>query len=831
MLDYVGMILRKDKAMKKIRYNLKKTKTFALCAVMVSSMLAGGIQSIQASSDINVIAQWNFDEKGVKEGSIQNKDLVIQDQSGHGNDLQMNTYGDLKNPLEALSFSSDTMYPGTNGSIQISGNTATKTGADFITKMDAPINSETFDNGYTIEFVYKLPKDWTTAESWMSLMARQGKANTMDEPQLGTMNMAISNCKEIQFLTANKDDSHPMESAAWSVSMDKGDVWYHIALVSDNNVIRTYVNGAEAFRDYVSPEMKGMFADPNDGRFRIGSSWWDEDGKTIDKFARGNYQQVRISEGALDKGQWLISNPEQYLGNYGSNDDFKISNGGTYNMVFLPDTQNTVKFKGNVMDTAIQSLGKNAQDMNIKAIMGLGDIVENWDDTTQWTTAKNIFNKLPKANIPFLIQPGNHDYGGTNYLDAFGPNSEFMQLSANKVINNSPSGFSSYMLYEAGSYQYMMLSLSMNHVTDAKEIEWFEKTLQEHSNVPTIVTSHDIQDCSDTSPNAIELSKNGKRIWNITKQNDQVFMMVGGHNHGAGHEILVNDSGNEVISLLADYQFAYNGGNAFFKFAEFNEAKNKISISTYSPYAASLAANDKTFFDVNYLTGDGNYTDLDFNFTKRFANAKASSSAAHQKTINTLVNDIDALPALTAINLSNKDHIQALKNTFDNLSAKEQKEFSNSQKLLDAYNKIVQHDKMLTELNSYASTLSELSAKKLTTELKEKVDDMNKQLKQGIVNLQHGTLSDEEYALLISQSKTIIKEANEYLAAKPSPSTPSPDNTTSNSNTNTSTTHKEPSVNTGDSMNTQVLIYSLIGSIGAIILFLYYKKRNMQIEK
>ena len=100
-----------------------------------------------------------------------------------------------------------------------------------------------------MEFIYYFPTDWTTADSWMSLIARQGRADSVSEWQQGTMFTSVSNCKEIQFITANKDDSHMMSNAAWSVTMDKGGVWYHIAVTSDGHEISTYVNGCEAFRD------------------------------------------------------------------------------------------------------------------------------------------------------------------------------------------------------------------------------------------------------------------------------------------------------------------------------------------------------------------------------------------------------------------------------------------------------------------------------------------------------------------------------------------------------------------------------------------------------
>ena len=98
--------------------------------------------------------------------------------------------------------------------------------------------------------------------------------------------------------------------------------------------------------------------------------------------------------------------------------------------------------------------------------------------------------------------------------------------------------------------------------------------------------------------------------------------MVGGHSHGYGVLELTNAFGNKVHSVLADYQFAYNGGNALMKFAEFDEAGGKIRISTFSPYAATLSDSERTFFDVNYMTGIGNYDEIEIDFIKRFSNFK-----------------------------------------------------------------------------------------------------------------------------------------------------------------------------------------------------------------
>ena len=588
-----------------------------------------------------VVADWKFGQEGVKSGSIQGGDLVLKDQSGNNNDLQMQLYVNSQptqdktaaNWEDYLSFSDNSMT-GTGGSMVFNGSDGTtpagqRTGADFITAQNAPINKETFQNGYTMEFLYYFPQDWTAADQWMSLIARQGSGANNPEGEQGTMYASISNCKEIQFITGNAAGNHTMSSAAWSVSMDEGGVWYHIAIVSDGHTISTYINGCEAFRNYVSDDMVGMYADPTDGRFRIGSSWWNEGGQTLDKFLQGNLQEVRISAEPLQKNQWLVPNPEDYVGNFGSNETYQLKHPDNYNIVLLPDTQNTVEYcgeEGGVMDTAIDQLIATADDLNVIGVVGLGDVVDD-NKPEQYQTAKRIFYKLPQAGIRTLIQPGNHDgwSPSDSYSQTFGAGSEFAERLANDYLTTKD--WSGAMFVQGGDRIYLILSLAVeggktSWNPNTGEIEWFKSMLETYKDIPTIVTTHDVQNCSDTTPNEIKLSEQGEKLWDLVKGYDQVFMMAGGHSHGAGVQILKNDNGKDVISILTDYQFSYNGGNGWFRYLEFDETDNKIYYSSYSPYAASLDESEKSFFDVNFLEGQGNRGSIDWNFEQRFAGMK-----------------------------------------------------------------------------------------------------------------------------------------------------------------------------------------------------------------
>ena len=171
---------------RRVREWLRCLLATGICAAIAAGYLPAAdvhAEEIQDGSAVDVVADWKFGENGIKSGSIAGGDLIIADQSGNGNDLRMQLYTG-KQPTEDvtaadwteyLSFSDDSMT-GSGGSMIFNGDSS-NTGADFITVDGAEINSETFDNGYTMEFIYYFPTDWTTADSWMSLIARQGRAD------------------------------------------------------------------------------------------------------------------------------------------------------------------------------------------------------------------------------------------------------------------------------------------------------------------------------------------------------------------------------------------------------------------------------------------------------------------------------------------------------------------------------------------------------------------------------------------------------------------------------------------------------------------------------
>lgn len=659
-----------------------------------------------ASTRGNTVADWKMNKSAVVSGNEKDGNMIIKDASGNGNDIHEMTYGSASDWSEYLTFTDESMtgdaqsLKWTEKSARVNG---TNTGADFVTGSDAMINSEDFTDGYTIELLYKFPSYWTTSQKWMSLIQRSGSAQSMPEPQ-GTFNVAISNCKETQVQSSNAaDDKSGKFDSAWGVSMDEGNKWYDITIVNDTKSLIVYVNGAEGFRsvnEETNPNaiLRGIYADPNDGRFRIGSQYYSG---SLDKLILGNLQEVRISDTALSQSDWLVPDPTKYLQDYGSDSAFSMHNDNDYNMAYFPDTQYEIEDSPQTMTEDVKWLIHNAEANRIKAVTHLGDVVQVDDSKDENDRALNIFSQLYMNKVALFMQPGNHDfynsggdfgehsYDGVSdyYRNNWGSESDYVKNFGNYVedaqlTNDSPSGLSSYMIYNAGSYKYMVISLAWNQYEDnavnKNDFNWFENVLKEHQDIPTIVTSHTLFACSPTDPSAIALDnsnedgQNGTKVWNVVKKYDQVFLMIAGHNHGAGMMTLTNDKGNSVYGVLADYQFAYNGGNGWMKMMEYNEKQNKIYISTFSPYAASLSAENKTFFDQNYLTGTGNYNELDFDFATRFAGMQTS---VYKVKADEIAAEIATLPA--TITLENKAEVNQILAHYNNLTNDEKPLVSN----------------------------------------------------------------------------------------------------------------------------------------------------------
>lgn len=605
------MAIRREKTVKQ----WMKTKQIGLIFLAVCMVLSVTIPttiSVEAQAGDGIIADWNFSKQFIQSGSLENGDLIIEDASGNENDLMVGTKGDVSDISNFLKWSDD-FYDDKNNthSMEFTNDKRATNGAYFATVADAPVNTETFNNGFTIEATFQLPAEFSPEKhAWMGMLTRQGQAADLqkidgEKEMLSTL--SVSNLRELQWT------SHPTNlnynDTNWSFSLIPAE-WYHLAIVNDGKYTKLYINGVEVFRN-TEEEMIGIAAVEDKG-WNIGAAEWENELSTL---FSGKISQIRIADQALNQSDWLFHNELGEHMDGGSNEDIPLlTDDDNYQFLFVPDPQKPVRYKPEIFHEQMDWLTKQGEANNIKMTAFLGDMVDLPDSTAEWEASNAGIDKLDGGNVSYLITAGNHDYGtGDPYLKYFG---EDRFKDKDYFGESSPSGYSSYGIMAAGSYEYLFLMMDMYNMEE--DIEWAKEILENNTTRPTILASHEILAISDDGKYAVDTER-GNYLWDqLVNDNDQVFMTISGHNHGALHRYKQNANGNDVLQVLVDYQSDYAGGNGWMRFAEFNEQANQISFKTYSPWVETIPEAERTYFDVKYLTSENDMFTVELNFDERF---------------------------------------------------------------------------------------------------------------------------------------------------------------------------------------------------------------------
>jgi len=186
---------------------------------------------------------------------------------------------------------------------------------------------------------------------------------------------------------------------------------------------------------------------------------------------------------------------------------------------------------------------------------------------------------------------GNHDMGAgpyTNYVANFGPSrysgmSWYGGASANNV--------NSHQFFSAGGRTY--LAIHLEYGMPASSLTWAQGVINANSDKPVILTTHSYINTSAARTTAAQ------NAWDaLIKTNDQIFMVLCGHYHGEARRTDLNDSGNAVFQVLADYQDYAGGGNGYLRLMEFDEAADQIHVKSYSTKLGTYLTDADSQFDL-----------------------------------------------------------------------------------------------------------------------------------------------------------------------------------------------------------------------------------------
>ncbi|MGN8199207.1 LamG-like jellyroll fold domain-containing protein [Salinisphaera sp. RV14] len=259
------------------------------------------------------LAHWRFFKTGVRDGTQFNFDhrsgdwpiADVSPDDANANPLFVNTW--MKRNSNLLWSTDHHPASAAPGSLQFV-NTKKHDSPYFTTDRNAPINTELFENGYTIEAFVKIGADFDAKKNaWMGILYRLGARWNLYSGGSGdtTMMMAISNLMEVQWEVVPVGRYTNMTCWSGSISATQ---WYHIAAVNDpndDNSVILYVEGAPVLRNIASSAPGIQYVNVQTGlQMAIGCSQY---GGHMDNGFLGNLGEIRLVNRPLSSDQWLTA--------------------------------------------------------------------------------------------------------------------------------------------------------------------------------------------------------------------------------------------------------------------------------------------------------------------------------------------------------------------------------------------------------------------------------------------------------------------------------------------------------------------------------------------
>lgn len=322
-----------------------------------------------------------------------------------------------------------------------------------------------------------------------------------------------------------------------------------------------------------------------------------------------------------------------------------------FSVIGLPDTQNysSQSSPTDVFTRQTQWILDNLVTYNIQFVSHVGDIVNSPWSGSQWDRATTALDLLD-TNIAYGTAPGNHDIasGNTEYLRYFGYDGVRNDGVTPRWVDPdsgqrydwyrgaSPSGYSDFQVINVDGRDWMFLHMEID--ARDQDIAWAQSVLDAHPTTLTVMSTHNY--LAETGGGGAAGSGTGQRgrvpvqwiagadrnspeavFQKLVYPNNQIFMVICGHNFAIYNLEETNARGNVVHEVLMDYQTLPNGGNGFLRIMEFDPAAGTIEHSTYSPYLGryydpNIAADHQGMFDLHDV--NGSFFTIDVDFDTRF---------------------------------------------------------------------------------------------------------------------------------------------------------------------------------------------------------------------
>ena len=178
---------------------------------------------------------------------------------------------------------------------------------------------------------------------------------------------------------------------------------------------------------------------------------------------------------------------------------------GTFTLFWMTDTQFLSQSNPALFNKTTEWITQNYAACNGRMVIHTGDIVNDWNVSSEWSNADKAMSILLGAGIPYTWDAGNHDScGNLSELEVMAPcdgsavqyiGSQYPALDASYVaseeprnwVSSSPDGRSTAVNFTADGQQFLIINIEYNGLA---ELPWVSGLLSKWPTAHVVIATH-----------------------------------------------------------------------------------------------------------------------------------------------------------------------------------------------------------------------------------------------------------------------------------------------------------------------------------------------------
>ena len=307
-------------------------------------------------------------------------------------------------------------------------------------------------------------------------------------------------------------------------------------------------------------------------------------------------------------------------------DQQHLEDENSFSMIVLGDPQGYIKYDLNqpLFDLCTAWVADNIDNLNIKAVLCTGDLVEQNDNITMnrnmlnqtsremWKAGSRCFERLDNK-VPYFISGGNHEYGYRRSENGMTHFPEYFPFERNRawrdIIRSDYPNRQGVVDIENAAFEFedqnwgKILVIVTEFAPRDEVLEWAKDLCasDKYKDHKVIFMTHSLlnertAEYTDNESYKITPRNWGKQVWEklIYPSSNIVFALCGHTGHPGDYEDSVayrvdkNSAGRDVHQMMFNVQvlgggWEGNGGDGWLRILEFMPDGKTIKVKTYSP--------------------------------------------------------------------------------------------------------------------------------------------------------------------------------------------------------------------------------------------------------